>query len=213
MSPLNESQDSLLRRVVMEFTYLVIIVVVGVIGVIFVYYLQRELDDIRLIRSVETRPKSPNDNQTATSHVVDLLEEAKQKLEIFDDGDNFDESPYNSDVFTEAVQAKLQGSPDFEILCLFNRNEPGLKFIQQFKDNEQVKIYRRKDGSRPPDRHYKIIDGGKKAYLSEHDLGDHERTYKEISCSGFSEDIVARIDALLFQDLRQDLNKFELVGV
>ena len=96
---------------------------------------------------------------------------------------------------------------------LFNRNEPSLKFIQQFKDNEQVKIYRRKDGSRPPDRHYKIIDGGKKAYLSEHDLGDHERTYKEISCSGFSEDIVARIDALLFQDLRQDLNKFELVGV
>ena len=59
----------------MESTYLVIIVVVGAIGVIFVYYLQRELDDIRLIRSVETRPKSPNDNQTATSHVVDLLEE------------------------------------------------------------------------------------------------------------------------------------------
>ena len=43
-----------------------------------------------------------------------------------------------------------------------------------------------------------FIDGGKKAYLSEHDLGDQERTYKEISCSGFSEDIVARIDALLF---------------
>ena len=49
--------------------------------------------------------------------------------------------------------------------------------------------------------------------MSEHDLGNHERTYKEISCSGFSEDIIARIDELLFQDLRQDLNKFELVGV
>ena len=191
---------------------LVLSIGVVIIGIWFVYALGREMKDIGLIRSFHVFPEMENNDQSAVANVVELLKEADRELEIFDDGDSFPESTYNDQLFLSAVREKLQNNPHFRIRCFFNRGDSDLEFIKMFRDDPQVEIYVRKDGPRPPDRHYKIIDGGKKAYLSKHSLGHHIRRYKEITRAELSPSQEARASELLFGDLRQKVEKFRRIG-
>ena len=185
---------------------------VVMIGVWFVYDIQRDMEDIGLLRSFHVFPETVNNNQSAASHAAALLREAENELEVFDDGDWFPESTYNDRSFLNSVEEKLQNNTHFRIRCFFNCDASDLEFTKRFRDNPRVEIYVRKDGSRPPDRHYKIIDGGKKAYLSKHSLGDHTHRYKEITRAELSPSQADRASELLFGDLRQQVEQFSRVG-
>jgi len=143
--------------------HIVLSIGVVIIGVGFVYDLRREMKDVGLIRSFHVFPELRNDDQSAVAHVVELLKEANEELEAFDDGDSFPGSTYNDEEFLHAVREKLKNNDRFRIRCFFNCDDPSLAFTKKFKGEPRVEIYVRKDGSRPPDRHYKIIDGGRKA--------------------------------------------------
>ena len=193
--------------------YILLSLVFAGVGLWFIHDLRHESKEIGLLRSYQAFPEMENDNKSAVARIVSLLEEADREFETFDDGDSFPESTYNSDVFISAVKEKLEENSDFQVRCFFNCNDPDLEFIQVFKSHPQVEIYVRTGESRPPDRHYKIIDGGERAYLSRHSLGDHARRYKEIvRASELSDKDKIRANDLLFGDLRQSVDRFERVG-
>ena len=196
----------------MDIAYYVLFIGVVGIGVFFVYDLQREMEDIGLIRSFHIFPETGNNDKSAVAHIVNLVLEANDELESFDDGDSFPGSTYNDESFLNAVRDKLQNNPNFRLRCFFNCGDPDLVFTKMFKDHPRVEVYVREDGTRPPDRHYKIIDGGRKAYLSKHSLGDHVRRYKEISRAELPRDQADRASQLLFRDLYQPVELFRRMG-
>ena len=122
-----------------------------------------------------------NDNDKAVQHFIGLLDEAKEKMTIYDDGNDTDGAAYKDTRVIDAVRRKLDQNPDFEMQCFFNYadNSP---FMEAFGNHPQVDI-RTGDGLGARDIHYKIIDDGKKAYLSRHDLGDSNRNFKQIDCT------------------------------
>lgn len=184
------------------------------IGFWFIYDLRQESKEIGLLRSYQALPETGNHDEAAIRSIVRLLEEANEEFETFDDGDSFPESTYNSDDFISAVEKKLEENSVFQVRCFFNCDDPDLEFTKVFKNHQQVEIYIRKDGSRPADRHYKIIDGGERAYLSRHSLGDHARRYKEvIRDAELSDKDKKRANDLLFGSLRQSVEDFRRVGV
>lgn len=66
--------------------------------------------------------------------------------------------------------------------CYFNFDEDVL-FTEVFKNNPCVRIVTG-HGDRPDDDvHYKIIDGGLKAYISRHEVASPERRYRMIDCT------------------------------
>ena len=67
------------------------------------------------------------------------------------------------------MQRKLDQNADFKIQCFFNFDHD-LLFKQVFGNHPQVDI-RTGDNVAANDVHYKIIDDGRKAYLSRHKLG------------------------------------------
>jgi len=140
-------------------------IILGIVGAICTYYLISILRDACVIPSIDMDPEEDNSNEQAVSHTVELIEETKKEIEIFDDGDYFEESVYNNESLIEVVRNKLDRNPDFKIRVLFNIGDDKLRFIQEFRNEDRVEIYVRKDGTRPPDRHYKIIDGGIKGNL------------------------------------------------
>ena len=170
------------------------------------WLIERELRHTRRLLAVFTWPASPNSDETVASHIVQLLEEAKEQIEIYDDGNSFEASLYNNKTFLKAVEEKLEESPDFQVNCFFNVNE-GLDFTKKFSGHSRVHIFVRRDGRRPP-VHYKIIDGGVKAYLSTHKFNDHDRTYKVIDCSDVEGEEAAVVHERLFGNVRQNAGSF-----
>ena len=117
--------------------------------------------------------EAQNDNMLAMNNFVRLLREAKTKMNIYDDGNKMEKGLYDDEDLIEEVKKKLASDGNFVIECIFNTDDSTL-FREEFQNHSQVKIVKR------PERnfdlaHYKIIDNGKKAYLSWHDLGDTTR--------------------------------------
>lgn len=163
----------------------VIITASLVVGAVGGYFLIEFLRDACVVPSIKLSEEKSNNEGLVVKQAMSLIKEAEIEIEIFDDGNPSDnpESLYNSDVFIEAVQSKIKDNPDFRVRVLFNEGHSGLKFIREFRNRSDgcVALYVRKDGNRPPDRHYKIIDRGMKGVLSRHDYGDPDRTYQELS--------------------------------
>ncbi len=127
--------------------------------------------------------RGTNDDDTATSAFICLVNEAKQEMIIHDDGDSTDASIYNNEQAVKAVRTRLQEHRDLSIRCFFNKEEETRmgSLGKQFPDRFQVRYLQ---GERPVhDIHYKIIDGGCKAYLSVHDMGGCDREYEMIDCT------------------------------
>lgn len=122
-----------------------------------------------------------NDNDKAVQHFIGLLNEANEKMTIYDDGNDMDGSAYKDTRVIDAVRSKLAQNPDFEMQCFFNFDH-NLPFMKAFGNHPRVHI-RTGDGLEARDVHYKIIDDGKKAYLSRHDLSDSNRSFKQIDCT------------------------------
>ena len=111
-----------------------------------------------------------------------MLNEAQESLIIYDDGDDSDGSLYNDRRVIEAVQEKLKGNPLFEVRCLFNCNDE-LLFRRKLEGERQVDVRIRSNNEPGDGIHYKIIDGGPKAYVSRHALGSKEGSYKIVECT------------------------------
>ncbi len=191
---------------------LLLSIVVGIGGVIATYFLIRILVEACLIQSIQTDEEVDNSNEQAISNTVKLIQEAKDEIEMFDDGDFFEESVYNSDCLIETIRSKLDENPHFKIRALFNVPDPNLKFIKEFENNAQVEIYRRKDGSRPRERHYKVIDGGLKGNVSEHHLRATERTYRNFHCIARSKSERSMASKIVLKRIRQPIKLFEIFG-
>ncbi len=55
--------------------------------------------------------RAANDNDKAVQHFIDLLNEAKKKMTIYDDGNDMDGSAYKDTRVIDAVRRKLDQNP------------------------------------------------------------------------------------------------------
>ena len=161
-----------------------------------------------MVDPVRIYPTQPNDDDVALKNIIDLLEEAKEEIEIYDDGNQIEGSPYDDGALIEAVENKLGDNKNFKIVCFFNSSDR-LTFKERFQNNKQVDIHIRENESPPRyDTHYKIIDCGRKACLSEHDPDDSaKRSYRIFDCTKVREKDVEKAGKLLFGAYRQKLGK------
>ena len=134
---------------------------------------------------VQVSPVQINDDDSVVSNFIALLDEARTSMILYDDGNDMAGSVYNDSRVIDAVHSKLQANPDFELRCLFNCDDD-VEFRKEFADKPQVEIRTRSDMDGERRIHYKIIDGGVKAYLSRHSLGSSQRQYKTVDCTNVS---------------------------
>ena len=122
-------------------------------------------------------------------------------------------SIYQSDKVIEEVKKKLDLDTNFSIRCLFNSNDP-TKFREAFGEgkHKQVTIIKRKK-PHPKIGHYKIIDGGTKAYLSWHSYGDENRKVRIYDFSKVKkpllgqEDMKERYLGVYLKDIEENLER------
>lgn len=153
-----------------------------------------------------TATNAINDDPAATEYFVGLLDEAKKKMTIYDDGDDMAGSIYNDPEVIAAVQGKLEQNADFKIQCFFNFDHD-LRFRQVFGNHPRVDI-RTGDNAAANDVHYKIIDDGRKAYLSRHELGDSKRSIRWIDCTRVQRDLGPVTDEVLGEYKKDIARKF-----
>ena len=153
-----------------------------------------------------TATNAINDDPAATEYFVGLLDEAKEKMTIYDDGNDMAGSIYNDPEVIATVQEKLEQNADFKIQCFFNFDHD-LLFRQAFGNHPQVDI-RTGDNVASNDVHYKIIDDGRKAYLSRHKLGDSERRIRWIDCTRVQRDLGHVTDEVLGEYKKDIERKF-----
>ena len=156
--------------------------------VIIVWVLHRAL----LYLDVKVTPVQVNDDDSVVSNFIELLDEAHTSMILHDDGNNMDGSVYNDRRVIDAVRGKLRVNPDFKLQCLFNCNED-VRFRKEFANEPQVEIRTRTVTGSVGGVHYKIIDGGVKAYLSRHERGSRDRIYKIVDCTNVSKRHRSRI--------------------
>ncbi len=144
-----------------------------------------------------------NDDNSVVSNFIELLDEARASMIVYDDGNDMDGAVYNDSRVIEAVRRKLRSNPDFELRCLFNCNDD-VKFRKEFADEKQVDIRTRIAVDRERKVHYKIIDGGIKAYLSRHELGSSQRRVKIVDCTNVSKRHRSRVGGIILRKHTED---------
>ena len=166
-------------------------------------YLIWEFILIRRILSIKTTP-GWNTDTVPINTVIELVNEATDLLEIYDDGNDMDDSLYKNNRFFEAIDHKIEDSQkQFRVICLFNE-DANLEFKQHFSGNPNVEIYKRRSGRPLSPIHYKIIDTWKKAYLSRHGYGQHEREYRLIDCTNVKGRRSKNLQTTVFSEYRQN---------
>lgn len=119
-----------------------------------------------------------NDNDEAKKRFLDLVNDTHEELLIHDNGDSTYEL-YNDSEVIQSVETCL--NKGVIIRCLFNE-EASLRMVERLHRHEGLQIYYL--NVKPPDCdiHYKIVDHGRRTYLSWH-CENGERQYKMIDCS------------------------------
>ena len=190
-----------------EHNGLIFIIISGASFIIAYWLIDRSFSDAWAFMKVNITPNMSNDDASAIDKLVPLVEEAEATIEIYDDGENFPESMYNDEYFVSTVEEKLRTS-NIKIKCLFNEDDD-LLFTHRLGKNPQVSIYTRVKGGRSQ-THYKIIDGGLKAYLSVHiENESRDRAFKEVDCSKVPKRKMAMVADTLFEDIRQNERNFK----
>ena len=152
---------------------------------------------------VKVSPTRINDDNSVVSNFIELLDEARASMIVYDDGNDMDGAVYNDSRVIEAVRRKLRSNPDFELRCLFNCNDD-VKIRKEFADEPQVDIRTRIAVDRERKVHYKIIDGGIKAYLSRHELGSSQRRVKIVDCTNVSKRHRSRVAGIILRKHTED---------
>ena len=185
-----------------------------VIGAVFV--LGGAVMMVREIRNTSKKLKavihepSTNDDDRAVVNFTDLLEKAHSNMVVYDDGDNTERSIYMQEGVVEAVKKKLDDVPEFTMYCYFNNQEArDTLFCKAFDGHyDRVDIQTRPNGEiRPDDTHYKIIDGGRMAYLSRHEHGSSKREFQVIDCTRVSDSDLKEMTDSLLGEYKQDIER------
>lgn len=121
-----------------------------------------------------------NNSEFARRTFIELLRDAKDSMLICDDGNDMSASIYNSEEVICAVRERLEAAPDLQLLCLFSSDDD-TQFTTEFANNRQVHMIRGAEPRR--DIHFKIIDSGRRGYVSAHPYGAEERQYRLYDCS------------------------------
>ena len=152
---------------------MVLVVIVLVIGTIYIIRAQKYLS-VRIL-------SGSNDDKTATCVFIELVAEVERNFIIHDDGGAGSPIYDDCDVI-EAVRKRLHECGELTIKCLFNQNGARIESLdKEFPGRFIVRC--QQDKRTKNDVHFKIIDGGRKAYLSTHAVGISERKYELIDCT------------------------------
>ena len=143
-------------------------------------------------------------DDTAILYFLNLLDAAEKTMVVYDDGNKMEGSPYDDERVIEALRAKLEQNPGFRLRCFFNEDAE-LLLTEEFRDHERVEIRTRSDGPHPDDIHYKVIDDGRKAYLSRHALGAAERGFKLVDCMDIKEQVLDRVTDVVLRECKADM--------
>ena len=145
-----------------------------------------------------------NDDVGALNSVLWLIDEANDSLEIFDDGNKMTDSIYEQQGLVDTLREKFDTHPDFRVTCLFNDPARDLLFRQAFADHPQVEIFAGLDPDRGPQKevHYKIVDGGRIGYVSQHGYLESERRYQQWDCRHLPEKQMKAKAAFLYKKMR-----------
>ena len=105
----------------------IVLVVVGITGaVVSMFIVFKNLRDAIIIGSLKFGRKEKNNDEQAVLNTLELIKEAKNEIEIFDDGDCFPGSAYEDERIIEAIEDKLRENPAFKFRFLFNIGSPEL---------------------------------------------------------------------------------------
>ena len=143
-----------------------------------------------------------NSDETAVEHFVALLDEAKESMVVYDDGNKMEGSIYGNQEVIKAVRQKLLNNPGFRLSCYFNFNA-AMPFTEQLGECHGVQIEVGQDDRPDDDVHYKIIDGGLKAHLSRHELASRDRRYRVIDCSSVPVRLKAHVTDVLLRRCKE----------
>ena len=152
-----------------------IVVAILVAGFLFSLYLIASVQgDLRREES------GLNTDEQATKMFIGLLNQTRQRIDIHDDGNDFEGSMYNSPEVIDVLRERIQKS-NIKVRCLFNDADQPLELLRLAQTEEfgsQIEIWYLKGGRQEPDIHYKIVDGGRFVHLSSHEHGASERGYR-----------------------------------
>ena len=169
---------------------------VVVVCVIIVWRAQGFLS-VRVTRGV-------NDDDTAAAMFICLVNEVENEMIIHDDGDNTENSIYNNVQVIDAVRKRLQEYSDLKIRCIFNKEEK-IGITSLMTDFPERVLVRYRQGERPAhDIHYKIIDDGRKGYLSVHDLGGCSRKYELVDCADSPQRVRRRMFGKFYDQVKKE---------
>ena len=151
-----------------------------------------------------------NDDHQATQRFLTLLREMETDMIIHDDGDSTATTLYNNNDVVALVRERLDAG-GVTIRCLFNKRED-IEMVNKLSSRDNFEVHYWPDGSPlpSPDLHYKIIDCGKKAYLSRH-RDDGEREYEMIDCTKTPR-TGKRLFAKLRKEFKMNVEVAELCG-
>ena len=152
---------------------------------------------------VQVSPERIHGDNSVVTNFIELLDQARTSMIVYDDGNDMDGAVYNDTRVIDAVRSKLQSNPDFELKCLFNCNDDA-KFRKAFRGEPRVDIRTRSDVRPERKTHYKIIDGGLKAYLSRHELGSSQRRFKIVDCTNVSKRHRSRVAGFVLSKHTED---------
>ena len=147
-----------------------------------------------------------NDDTGALDSVLWLIEEARDSLEIFDDGNRMTESIYEQQRLVDALREKLETHPEFRVTCFFNDQAQDLLFRRAFEGHSQVDVFAGLDPERQSHEtevHYKIVDGGRIGYVSRHGYSESERLYQQWDCRHLPEKQMKAKAAFLYTKMRE----------
>ena len=149
--------------------------VVSALALPVLYYVRRTWGLLRLRLDVGV-----NDSSFAADIFIELLRDARDSMLICDDGNKMEGSLYNAEDVIDAVEEQLRANRNLRLQCLFNYGDETL-FTKKFEKHPRVKMKR---GIQPRrDIHFKIIDRGRRGYVSAHPLGSTARRYRLYDCS------------------------------
>ena len=121
-----------------------------------------------------------NSDNRVTKHMMRMVESARDEMIIYDDGESDSIYGDSRSAFTEALINKCKADKNFKVRILLNCFDENLtmsKAVREERDLTNLEI-RYRNGDRPNDSHFKIVDGGLLYYVSNHGQGERERKFR-----------------------------------
>lgn len=119
-----------------------------------------------------------NDDDEAKKRFLDLVKDSHEELLIHDSGDPAHDLYCDRDVVKSVEDCLNKG---VTIRCLFNE-ESSLDLVDKLGSHDKLEVYYLNGDPPDCDVHYKIVDYGRRVYLSYH-CEEGDREFKMINCS------------------------------